>query len=369
MKKLNILVLLSVVFTCGSIYATEKNSCIPTEDQVQRLAAAAWKEQIKYIDVTFYEYYTKKPEPLEQIRKRAKEFADRELNGRSLNELTTYEIERRNQIIEANFKIGLENQKFPRKIKKRVRISDDKQRVDMVKVGPNEPLGPDTPFVHTFINTKDAHTGDFVSYHYASDMNTVFVDTSKWAKEPIAKFTDMSAARSLQISLGVDKGGTITSPIFAPDPNKMQALARTGLTKTESIAGVKLKRPLINKISICPDPNAPDTKDIIRMGDPNHFPSFVSICDKKDYSRVYRTEFHIPKTNRIRYIYECDNFNSNGFPHNITEIQYDKDGKLEQKSVYKIIKIELNPSMPAEVFEFHPPEGYKVVDYRTKTPQ
>lgn len=370
MKRSNILILLSLVFTCVSIYAyaAEKNNGIPTEEQVQKLAAAAWRNPVESIYITFYEDYTKVPEPVEQIRKRAEKFADMELRGRSLDELTPYEIERRNKIIEVNFKIGLESQKFPRKIKKRVWISDDEQRVDMVKVGPNEPLGPDMPFVHTFVNTKDANTGEFVSYHYASEMNTVFVDTSKWAEEPIAKFADVPAARNLQISLGVDQGGTLTSPIFVPDSNKIQALARTGLTRTESIASVKLKRPLINKISIYPDPNAPSTKDIIEMGDPNHFPSFVLICDRKDYSRVYRTEFHIPTTNKIRYIYECDNFDSNGFPHNITEIQYDKDGNFVKKSVYRVIKVELNPSIPDEVFEFHPPEGYKVVDHRSKKP-
>lgn len=107
-------------------------------------------------------------------------------------------------------------------------------------------------------------------------------------------------------------------------------------------------------------------RDIIEMGDPNYFSTAVLVCDKEDYSRVYRTEFHIPTTNKLIYLRECGNFDSNGFPHNITEIKYDKDGNFVEKSVYRIINVELNPSIPAAVFEFNPPQGYKVEDFRSK---
>jgi hypothetical protein len=366
MNRLSILIL--VVFACGFICSAEKNVGIPTEEQVQKLAAAAWKESIKSIDVTFYKDYTIAPVPVEQLRKRAEEFADRELKGRSLDELKPYELERRNKIIEANFKNWVESQKFPRKIKKRVRVLGDNQRVDFVKVGPNEPLGPDTPFVHTFVNIKDANTGDFVNYHYAGDMNTVFIEKTKWTKETVIQFAGVPIASNLQTFLGIDQGGTLTSPNFVPDPNKIQELARTGFATTESIAGVKVKKRTVNKISIHADPNAPDARDIIEVGDPNHFPAAVLVCDKKDYSRTYHAEFRIPTTNQVILLRESGDFDSQGFPHNVTEIQYDTNGDLKEKSVYRIIKVELNPSIPAEVFEFRPPEGYKVVDQRPKKP-
>ncbi len=370
MKRSSILFSLSVIFACGPIYCAEKNSSIPTEEQVNKLVRAAWEEPIKSIDITFYKEYMKTPEPVEQIRKRAEEFADREFKGRSLDELKPYEIERRNKIIEVNFKNWVENQRFPRKIKSWVRVSDNNQRIDFVKVGPNEPLGLDTPFVHTFVNTQDANTGKFVSYHYASEMKTVFVDTTKWTKETVVQFADMpfATALTLRLFLGIDQGSTPTSLNYIPDPNKMAELARTGLASIEPIRGAKAKgNKAVNRIGIRPDPNAPSTRDIIEMGDPNYFPA-VLICDRKDYSRVYRTELHMPTTNKFLYLRECSDFDSNGFPHNITEIQYDKDGNFVEKSVYRVIKIELNPSIPSEVFEFHPPQGYKVVDHRPKKP-
>jgi hypothetical protein len=364
MKKLNISFLFFVIFAFRPLYAVEKNSSVSSGEQVQKLVAAAWKEPIKSIDVAFYEDYTKVPEPIEQIRKRAEKIADEEFKGRSIDELKPYEIERRNKNIEINFKNWVENQKFPRKIKKQVRISSDKQRIDFVKVGPNEPLDINTPFVDTFINTKDVNTGEFVSYHYAGDMKRVFVDTTKWTKQTVIQFANMPVAGALQAFLGIDKGNTPTSLNYIPDPNKMAELAETGLAKIEYVGGKKVERQGVNRINIYPDPNSHKARDVIEIGDPNYFPAAVLMCDRQDYSRVYRTEFHMPITNQIIYVRECDNFDSNGFPHNITEIKYDKDGNFLEKSVYKIIKVELNPSISNEVFELKPPADYEVDDHR-----
>ncbi len=369
MKRSNMLVLPLVVFACGYVYGIEKTNSIPTEEQVQKLATAAWKEPIKNIDITFYKDYMIAPESVEQLRKRAEEIADEEFEGRSFDELKPYEIESRNNFIEENVKNWVERQKIPRKAKSRVWISGNNQRIDMVIVGPNEPLGLDTPFVDTYVNTKDANTRDFVSYHYASEMNTVFVDTTMWAKQDIAQFAGVPiiTKMSLQLFLGLDQGSTPKSLNYIPDPNKIAKLARTGLAVIEPIGGTKAKgNKVVNRISIRPDPNAPSTRVIIEMGDLNYFPTTILICDIEDYSQVYRAEFHIPTTNKLIYLRECNNFDSNGFPHNITEIKYDKDGNLVEKSVYRIIKVELNPSIPAEVFEFHPPKGYKITDYRSK---
>ncbi|GAG22244.1 unnamed protein product, partial [marine sediment metagenome] len=182
-------------------------------------------------------------------------------------------------------------------------------------------------------------------------------------------FAGIPNAMGLQFFLGIDQGSTPTSLNYIPDPNKMAELARTGLASIEPIRGAKAKgNMIVFRIAIRSDPNAPGTRDIIEMGDPNHFPTVALSCDRKDYSRVYHTDVRIPGIDQSMYIRECSNFDSQGFPHNITEIQYDIDGNFKEKSVYKIVKVELNPSIPDEVFEFQPPEGYKVQDFRSKKP-
>lgn len=368
MKSSNILVLLLVVLACNFIYAASENIAIPTEEQAQKLAAAAWKEPIKSIDVTFYKDFTTVPMPVEQIRKKIERFADEELGSRSLNELNPYEIESRNKFIDKNIKNWFERQKFPRKTKERIRISVDDWRSDFVTVGPNEPLGPDTSYVHTFVTTKDTNTGEFVKYHYTSEMNAVFIDTTMRAKQDITRFAGIPfiTKMSLQLFLGLDQGSTPKSLNYISDPNKMEDLVRTGLTKIVPIEAKYAGNTMVYRIGIHSDTNFPETRDIVEIGDINHFPTTILICDREDYSRVYRTEFHIPTTNKLIYLRECNNFDSNGFPHNITEIKYDKNGNFLEKSIYKIIKVELNSSIPADVFEFHPPKGYKIIDHRPK---
>ena len=90
----------------------------------------------------------------------------------------------------------------------------------------------------------------------------------------------------------------------------------------------------------------------------------VMICDRKDYSRIYRFETQNPGKTQFMFLRECNNFDSQGFPHNITETQWDKDGNFVEKSIYSVIKVELNPSIPDEVFQLSPPVGYVVNDPR-----
>lgn len=365
MKWSKILVLLLVVLTCRFAYAGSENTAIPTEEQVQKLVAAAWKEPIKSIDVTFYKDYMKAPESVEQLRKQAEGFADSIFKGRSIDELKPYEIEKRNRIIEKNLKNWLEEQKLPYKTKSRVWISGDNQRIDMVKGRPNESLGPNTPFADTFINTKDTNTGDFVSYNYVGEMKKASVRTKKWSKEAIAQFAGIpfTTALTLQFFLGIDQGSTPTSLNYIPDSNKMAELASTGLARIEPKAKGK---KVVYRIAIRSAPNNPNTKDIIEIGYPNHFPLVVLICDREDYSRVYHFEARIPTKTQIMYIRECSDFDSQGVPHNITEEKYNKDGNLREMSIYKIEKVELNHVVPDEIFRFNPPKDYKVIDSRLK---
>lgn len=367
MKKLNISFVLLVFFICSLSCAIAESNGVPTQEQVAKLASAVWKEPIESIDITYYKDYTGIPIPIEQIRKEVEDYYAKqdESQGQSKENLKPYEIERRNKNIEANVEVRTEAQKFPRKIKERIQISGDNQRIDFVKVGPDEPLDLNTSFVHTFINTKDATSGEFISYHYAGDMDTAFIEETKWAKNTVAQFAGipLPSVLTIQAFLGIDKG-TRTSPQFIPDPNKIQELAQTGLGTIDSVYGIKAEKKVVYKVSIYPDPEAPDTRDKIELGMPDYFPMIVIICDRKDYSRVYRFEIPIPAKNQVAYVRECSNFDSQGFPYNVTEIKYDIDGSFQEKSVYKIEKVQLNPIISDKVFEFNPPEGYIVNDRR-----
>lgn len=361
---LKIVVLLIV---CISLYSKADSINPPSEEQISKLAAAAWKRELpQSIDVTLYKEIVKPPTSEEEIRKMVEGFFNK-AEGPKEN-LSGWDLKERDRTIQMNVENILQEQEAGRRVKKRIRIGGHRQRIDQVsahpkkallkgtpheRINPEVVLEPDTPFVHTYINTKDPNTGDFVSYHYAGDMNTAFVNTTRWKKSDIINFAGLAFAfRGL---LGVNEG-TLSEPVFVPDPSKMEKLRKTGL-----VTGVL-------RLTINPDPNNPDTKDRIEIKKSDHSGGTILICDRENYSYVYYQKFCMPTTGKPLYVREYGNFDSQGFPRNITEIQYDIDGNFKEKSVYRIVKVELNPSIPDEVFEFRPPKDYKVQDLRSKKP-
>jgi len=368
MDKLKIAVLLIVLLVNTSVYAKTDTNSLPNEEQIQKLVAAAWKEQerIRDIDITYYKEYTIPPKPAEQIRKEVEGFFENERNMIQ----QTYEpnsqdmkimLKKMNKAIEMNVNSRVKRQQFPRLIHSRVRISGKNQRVDSVTAEPGKQLDPNIPFDGTYVNVGDHLSKDFFSFHYEHKIKSAVIeDESGWVRRDPARFAHMPLGIPflLRAGLGVNQG-TETNHFFVPDANKMEEFKRTGILK---ISTEKFQ------VKITPDTNAPKTRDRTEVGPLRYSQRDVIICDKKDYSHVYHAEFRIPGIDHIVYLRDCSNFDSQGFPHNITEIQYDKDGNLKEKSVYRVIKVELNPSISAEVFEFHPPEGYKVVDHRSKKP-
>lgn len=360
------LISLVILYPCSLTFGQTGQVNIPTTEQVQKMVTAAWKEPIENIDILYYEYYTGVPESIEQIHKRAEETVDHLYQGRSIDKLEPYEKEMRNKTIEANVEHWIKDQAFPRKKREHVWISGDKQRIDSVDIGPNELLEEDTPFDHSYINTKDAITGDSVSYHYAREMNTVFVNQKKWKKKTIVQFAGIPVAKIFQKCLGSNQDNGILLDRYIPDQSKIEELAKTGLVVMGNVREGEKENKSVNRINIYSDPNAPNSRDILNIGAPDYFPDAVLICDRNDYSRVYRLEFHIPTTNQILYIRECNDFDSNDYPHNVIEINYDAKGKFKNKSIYSVINAKLNPSIPSEIFEIHPPQGCKTVDERPK---
>jgi hypothetical protein len=144
---------------------------------------------------------------------------------------------------------------------------------------------------------------------------------------------------------------------YEPDETKIEKLKSGAL---ESI-----------NIDIQPDKDAPETRDKIKVEFIN--PSkqttmiFTMICSRKDYSIVYNCESHNLSTGELVFERRADNFDSQGFPHNFIEIQYDNSGQVNFSDEFRIESVSLNKPIPSEAFEFRPPAGYKVTDYR-KTP-
>ena len=335
------------------------------------MTAAAWKECPHSIDVTLYKDITKPPKSVEEFR-RMFEDAFNKGGGRPKENLSPAELEMRNRDVQLNVERAVKEQEDGRKIKQRVRISGHRQRIDQVlgwpkmvllqgtpyeEVRPEVVLGLNTTYEMTHVNLGDERKGDYTSfayYHYHNNKSALITNkrNSMWAKSDIIELLAPPGISIIfQRHLGLNKG-TTSQPIFVPDPNKIQKVTSTGILSGNQ------------RLSISPDPNNPDSRDRIEIKDPNSPGGIVLICERKDYSRVYYSEIRNPLTGKLLVTKECSNFDAQGFPHNATVIKFDMDGNLKEKEVYTIEKVELNPDIPDEVFEFRPPEGYDVADLR-----
>jgi hypothetical protein len=353
---------------CISWYAKTAPSSVPTEEQVTKLAAAAWKERPRSIDVTLYKEITTPPKSVEEFRRMFEDAFNK--TERPKENLPPQELEIRNRNIQINVERSVKEQEAGRKIKERIRISGHRQRIDQVlgwpkmvllqgtpyeEVRPEVVLGPNTPYEMTLVNLGDKRKGDYTSfayYHYGKTAQITNKRNSMWAKSDIIELLAPPGISIIfRLHLGLNKG-TTSQPIFVPDPNKIQKVTSTGILFDNQ------------RLSIIPDPNKPDSRDRIEIKDPNSPGGIVLICERKDYSRVYHSEIRSSLNGNLMVTKECSNFDAQGFPHNAIIIQFDMDGNLEEKEVYTIEKVELDPNIPDEVFEFRPPEGYDVADFR-----
>lgn len=331
---------------------------LPDEKQVAKLVAAVWKDKPVSIDATVYKIIIKPAKPRQQIREEVEDFFAEDKSW-ILQEYEpnshgrTVMLDQWNSTIEMNVERIMEEQKTPIRIKNWIRISDGRERHDIAYARtPDVSLGPNTPFQSTFVDLGQSPHRDIRAFHYEHRLKTAIIDNKGWKASRIEYLTGLPFRTA--IALKVIMGKKTSSGIYVTDSNKILEVSRTGMFLDRF------------RLKIVPDLNAPATRDRIELRDPNYPDGTVLICDRNDYSRVYSLKSYFPTTGQLLYTRECSNFDTQGFPHNATILEYDINGNLKKKEVYRIAKVDLNPFIPDEVFEFNPPPGYKVTDLRSE---
>ena len=358
-----------LLLACIGLYAEAGPGNPPSEEQVGKLVAAAWKEPVRSIDVTLYKEITKPPKSVEEFRRIFENSFDKR-EGPKEN-LSAAELEMRNRNIQLNVERAIKEQEAGRRMKQRIRIDGHRQCLDQVigwpkmvllegtpeeRTRPDVILGPNTPYEATFVNFGDQPQGDFTSFVYYHKMKSATITNkrgARWKRSDVPKFAAFPI--DLQSILG-QKQDTSTGVGYEPDTGKLDRLASTGELDNMSVR-------------ICPEPNDPNARDRIEVKFCKDCvePGIIIVCDREDYSRVYYCETR-NASNKPFLIRECSNFDAQGFPRTASIIEYDFEGSLKKKEVYTFEKVELNPLIPDEVFKFNPPPSYKVEDLRSKKP-
>ena len=361
MKKIIFLIAFSVILSTDA-------SGVLTSEQVEKLVAAAWKEPPRSIDVTYYRTLKDSTKTEQHFRKIYEEGAD-QMHGPK-EQLSPKELTRRERNVQMNVDIQLKAWEDGRKFKSRLRFDGGHFRMDRIygnpattyvdesgqkKFRPEKKLGPNTPFETTSIDITDQNGGCLrYSISHADNQSVTIRKVKGMSRHEINRlmsFTAIPTDLFIKIKLGIKKNGT-----YERDETKIEKLK---IGELDSI-----------NVDIQPDKDAPETRDKIKVEFIN--PSkqttmiFTMICSRKDYSIVYNCEFRNLSTGDLVFERRADNFDSQGFPHNFIEIQYDNSGQVNFSDEFRIESVSLNKTIPSEAFEFSSPD-YRVTDYR-KTP-
>ncbi|MBN2181413.1 MAG: hypothetical protein JW715_05830 [Sedimentisphaerales bacterium] len=364
-----IIILLSIFAANFSIAAT---SALPAYEQAKKLAVAAWKSAPRSIDVTYYSTIKDNTKTEEKLRQFYTELFENEYGPDE--KLSPEMLKRKEEDIQINVESELAEQKQGgRKVKYRVRCDGICYRIDRVDGSPSRTVGKgaaleqfmpgkkldaNTPFERSLIETP-APTNGFVRYTYFHGLKVAEIE--KMNQSPtivknckISNILMMPNALILQMKLGTRRNSSAAG-IFDVNQTKIKQLC------SGTVEGFGVK--------IIPDENEPNVKDRIEFSlysDKNiEISKSFMICAKDNYLKVYYFEATNPGADKFPlFTRTCSDFDAQGIPHNITQVQYDAEGNIRLHETYKIEDISLNMAIAKEVFEFNPPADYVVTDFR-----
>jgi len=362
-----VIVILAVLFTVNVIADTPVS---PNYEQAGKLVAAAWKFPPRSIDITYYAI-VKDNTKTEQELRRIYEEAHEQMYGPP-EQLNSYMLESRERFVQMNVERFLkEQQEGGRKYKLRIRFDGNRQRVDKVygppartvlkgtaqeEFLPEKKLDVNTPFETSSIEITDQNNVSerFEYLHESKTATRRKIKTrAKFEDSEIMRFMMIPGDLLLRMKLGTRKNGLFKA-LYEPNETNIEQLC------SGTLNGISIK--------IQPDKDVADLKEEIEISfynnDKTQFYKSTMVCAKEDYSKVYYYEARNPVTDHPIFARTCGNFDSQGFPHNVTVIEYDGEGKVKLHETYHVESVRLNTPIPDEVFEFNPPKDYAVTDLR-----
>jgi hypothetical protein len=313
-------------------------SKVPTKQQIDKLIDAVCKNPPSSVDITFNVRFFRKPMSEEQIRNMFEDALSRP--DRPKEKMSDRERKQFEKDVKSNMERTLKEQATGVNMRERVRLTGKRERIDRVAIKPSD---PNSAYNGTFIYSERTIISCYPS------MKTVEISQRKGEGISNSDITNIISPPLLGLrSLLTDKQ-QVAAGNCVSSAKKIDALATIGkIDDTE--------------VSICPEPNATQSKVHIELKGNNGIVRTICVCDKDDYSRAYYTEIRMPFTGQPLYIRECNDFDVQGIPRNVDVTEYNIDGSLGSQKIYNVEDVNLNPIIPDDVFKFNPPEDYKIVE-------
>ena len=224
-RSLSLVKLIALMFALGNVKSgvvyAEQEAMINT-DQVYKLVVAAWKQLPRNIDVTLSnEFMPKKTSP-DVLRSTVKKIYDATDKG-AVNQDASVKTKE----IESEVKRISEEQKSPRRLFQRIRIDQERYRLDQTVMTPGVEIKEGTPFEQTFVNSGNPRNGDFTHFDYDHVMKRANIrnNRSMWKTTEVDDLFGLPLVVQLlvRVSLGILPQDN-SNQVIEPDHEKIAAL-------------------------------------------------------------------------------------------------------------------------------------------------
>jgi hypothetical protein len=325
-----------------------------TQQQALKLCDAARKISPESMDITYYRSRQDFSKSEQDIRKLYEKIAF-ELDGPEDHSSVT--PEERSKFIEHNVNRYFTTQKEGNKSKFHICYDKSHQRVDYgeyaaSKTGSaSEPLqDTNASYKSTYIIVPNGQESITRHFTYNDQGKPVLVQTSKGKggllDSTLINMNVTTMPANLIKVIKTELGDEGQKGIWEPNEAKIKLICNSADNDSP--------------ISVETDPNSPQTRVKIEIISCNSrrkpFAKSIMICDKNDYSIIYDIRNELSSTGDAINIETRSNFDTQGFPHNITSTEYDNHCQIKQINKYTVQDVVINRTIPDTIFRFDPNE-------------
>lgn len=361
-----------VMFVCGMISVGAEMAIVAKAVSPEVTSPPCGKQVVRNIradhripstiDVTLIKEVSTPGQSEQWVRRQVESIYDHSETG------AVHTREMDSQSREAEMKAEIQNilqqQGEPRIIEQRIRAKGHLYRVDQTVLGSGCAADPNRLYAMTYVNSGAMTQGDYTHFCLDHEEQTATVWDSRpmWGRTPVEDLGKIPAQLTYLLlqNLKEDCG---ESPL-ADAGTECSDAPCPSLLRTSEDREINKKRVDIRVEAVGSGKNQIDIA----------FPSLAGAarwrltCDARYPSRIGMCECRDAGTGSIIWTRECLDFDEGGFPRNVTERFFDREGNLLKEERMAIVDVRTDLELDSGLFAFRVPLGFHLVDRRVEPP-